>query len=232
MRSVRLTRWADAPGRDSSHPRHAGEVRRSAYGAYSGGRSDLRAALGVLLARVCRTARYAGNISETSWSRRTPAHDIRLCLRPSLVALSTPLHDGRGTLCQHYGERTSHMTRTPISYLDRYNGAIAETRYRYAYDGNRISRVRVRLRRGQTPVTEYAYRYIRWAMLHLMGPKPCKCRIIIVTCRSERERRYGWAAQAANTYVVGVAPHVCKTSTSPTARKVRATDERGRATNT
>lgn len=56
---------------------------------------------------------------------------------------------------------TRYDKNSNILSLDRYNGAIAATRYRYSYDGNRILTVGTcqTSPAGQTPVTEYAYRY-------------------------------------------------------------------------
>ena len=79
--NTRGRRHTPAPrARQPRIPRHAGEVRRSAFIAYAGGRSDLRAAVGVLLARVCRTAlcgQYLRDIVVESGHR---VHDIRLRL--------------------------------------------------------------------------------------------------------------------------------------------------------
>ncbi len=179
------------------------------------------------------TPRYAGNISETSWSRADTARMTYVYAYDRLGRLVDG-HCTTGTAqsTKHYGERNITYDRNSnILSLDRYNGAIAATRYRYTYDGNRILTVGTCQTSpvGQTPVTEYAYRYDSMGNVAFNGAEALQVSYNYRNLPKRATKADMRAATgSASTYVVGVAPHVVQNIYLADGTKVRATDDRGR----
>ncbi len=177
--------------------------------------------------------RYAGNISETSWSRADTARMTYVYAYDRLGRLvDGHCTTGAAPSARHYGERNiTYDKNSNILSLDRYNGAIAATRYRYAYDGNRILTVGTCQTSpvGQTPVTEYAYRYDSMGNVTFNGAEALQ---VSYNYRNLPKRATKGDMRAAtgsvSTYVVGVAPHVVQNLYLADGTKVRATDDRGR----
>lgn len=177
--------------------------------------------------------RYAGNISETSWSRADTARMTYVYAYDRLGRLvDGHCTTGAAPSARHYGERNiTYDKNSNILSLDRYNGAIAATRYRYAYDGNRILTVATCRTSpvGQTPVTEYAYRYDLMGNVTFNGAEALQ---VTYNYRNLPKRAtkadMRAATDNASTYVVGVAPHVVQNLYLADGTKVRATDDRGR----
>ena len=176
---------------------------------------------------------YAGFISETSWSRADTARMTYVYAYDRLGRLvDGHCTTGMAPSARHYGERNiTYDKNSNILSLDRYNGAIAATRYRYSYDGNRILTVGMCRTSpvGQTPVTEYAYRYDSMGNVTFNGAEALQ---VSYNYRNLPKRATKGdmraATGSASTYVVGVAPHVVQNLYLTDGTKVRATDDRGR----
>ena len=176
---------------------------------------------------------YAGFISETSWSRADTARMTYVYAYDRLGRLvDGHCTTGMAPSARHYGERNiTYDKNSNILSLDRYNGAIAATRYRYSYDGNRILTVGMCRTSpvGQTPVTEYAYRYDSMGNVTFNGAEALQ---VSYNYRNLPKRATKADMRAAtgsvSTYVVGVAPHVVQNLYLTDGTKVRATDDRGR----
>ena len=177
--------------------------------------------------------RYAGNISETSWSRADTACMTYVYAYDRLGRLVDG-HCTAGTAqsTKHYGERNITYDRNSnILSLDRYNGAIAATSYRYTYDGNRILTVGTCQTSsvGQTPMTEFAYRYDLMGNVAFNGAEALQ---VTYNYRNlpKRATKADMRASTGNasTYAVGIAAHVVQNIYLADGTKVRATDDRGR----
>jgi len=176
---------------------------------------------------------YAGFISETSWSRADTARMTYVYAYDRLGRLvDGHCTTGMAPSARHYGERNiTYDKNSNILSLDRYNGAIAATRYRYTYDGNRILTVGTcrTSPAEQTPVTEYAYRYDSMGNVTFNGAEALQ---VSYNYRNLPKRATKGDMRAAtgsvSTYVVGVAPHVVQNLYLADGTKVRATDDRGR----
>ena len=177
--------------------------------------------------------RYAGNISETSWSRADTACMTYVYAYDRLGRLVDG-HCTAGTAqsTKHYGERNITYDRNSnILSLDRYNGAIAATSYRYTYDGNRILTVGTCQTSsvGQTPMTEFAYRYDLMGNVAFNGAEALQ---VTYNYRNlpKRATKADMRASTGNasTYAVGVAAHVVQNLYLADGTKVRATNDRGR----
>ena len=177
--------------------------------------------------------RYAGNISETSWSRADTARMTYVYAYDRLGRLvDGHCTTGAAPSARHYGERNiTYDKNSNILSLDRYNGAIAAPRYRYSYDGNRILTVGMCRTSpvGQTPVTEYAYRYDSMGNVTFNGAEALQVSYNYRNLPKRATKADMRAATgSASTYVVGVAPHVVQNLYLADGTKVRATNDRGR----
>ena len=170
--------------------------------------------------------RYAGNISETSWSRADTARMTYVYAYDRLGRLvDGHCTTGMAPSARHYGERNiTYDKNSNILSLDRYNGAIAATRYRYAYDGNR--KLSVTSGTSTETAADYGYRY------DIMGNiSKIEAEDLLISYNylnlSSKVTKTGTPRSGAQTYVVGVTRPTASYLYLADGTKVQAIGETG-----